>query len=400
MVDHPDARPAGAARVAGLGTTIFAAMSARASRFDAVNLGQGFPDTDGPAEVVEAAVAALRSGAHNQYPPGAGIAALREAVARHQQRFHGMAVDPDDVLVTTGATEAMAAALLGLVDPGDEVAVLDPSYDAYIAGIQLAGGIRVPVTLAPPDFAFDADRLAAAVTSRTRVVVLNSPHNPTGTVLSRADLEAVATVARDHDLVVVTDEVYEHLVYDDHEHVPLATLPGMSERTVTISSAGKTFALTGWKIGWAIAPPPLLDAVRAAKQFLTYVSGGPLQPAIAQALDLPDDYFADLATTMQGRRDRLADGLADLGFGVTSPGGGYFVTTDLRPLGMDDGMAFCERLPRHVGVAAIPHEVFWADPATGRHLVRWSFAKQDRVLDEGLSRLRDGLDDLPRHARP
>lgn len=391
----PTATRPGAARVAGLGTTIFAEMSAQAARHDAVNLGQGFPDTDGPDQVVEAAVAALRSGDHNQYPPGPGLASLRTAIARHQDRFHGMTVDPDDVLVTTGATEAMAAALLGLVDPGDEVVALDPYYDAYTADIQLAGGVRVPVTLAPPDFSFDPARLEAAITPRTRVLVLNSPHNPTGTVLSRADLAAVADLATRHDLVVVTDEVYEHLVYDDHEHVPIATLPGMAARTITISSAGKTFALTGWKIGWAIGPPPLLGAVRAAKQFLTYVSGGPLQPAIAHALDLPDDYFADLTRTMQGRRDRLASGLADLGMGVTVPAGGYFVSTDIRPLGFDDGLAFCRDLPERVGVAAIPHQVFWDDPSVGQHLVRWSFAKQDHVLDEGLARLAQ-LDAMPR----
>lgn len=388
-------RDVGAARVAGLGTTIFAEMSALAARHDAVNLGQGFPDVDGPDEVVEAAVEALRSGQHNQYPPGAGIASLREAIAHHQQRFHAMQVGPDDVLVTTGATEAMAAALLGLVDPGDEVLALDPYYDAYTAGIQLAGGVRIPVTLSPPDFAFDVDRLRDAVTPRTRVLILNTPHNPTGTVLTRDDLVAVAQVAVANDLVVVTDEVYEHLVYDDHEHVPIATLPGMGERTVTISSAGKTFALTGWKIGWAIGPPHLLAAVRAAKQFLTYVSGGPFQPAITTALALGDDYFATLSTTMQARRDRLATGLDDLGFGVTIPGGGYFVTTDVRPLGIADGTRFCQDLPEHVGVAAIPHEGFWDDPWTGRPLVRWSFAKRDAVLDEGLRRLQS-LDRLPR----
>lgn len=386
----------GADRVRGLETTIFAEMSARAVRHGAVNLGQGFPDTDGPAEVVEAAVDALRSGEHNQYPPGAGVPELRRAIARHQERFHGLTVDPDtEVLVTTGATEAVAAALLGLVDPGDEVVALDPYYDSYTAGIQLAGGVRVPVTLAPPDFAFDPARLEAAITPRTRLFLLNSPHNPTGTVLSRDDLAAVAAVAVAHDLVVVTDEVYEHLVYDDHEHVPIAGLPGMAERTVTISSAGKTFALTGWKIGWAIAPAPLLGPVRSAKQFLTYVSGGPFQPAIAQALDLPDAYFADLQSTMQARRDRLASGLDALGFDVTVPGGGYFVSTDIRPLGFDDGMQFCLDLPEHVGVAAIPHQVFWDDPEMGRHLVRWSFAKRESVVDAGLERLR-GLDAMPR----
>ncbi len=394
--DGPGDRAPGAARVRGLGTTIFAEMSVRAVHHGAVNLGQGFPDTDGPDEVVEAAVDALRSGDHNQYPPGAGVPELRRAIARHQDRFHGLQVDPDtEVLVTTGATEGVAAALLGLVDPGDEVVALDPYYDSYTAGIQLAGGVRVPVTLAPPDFAFDPVRLEAAVTPRTRLLLLNSPHNPTGTVLSRDDLAAVAAVAIANDLVVVTDEVYEHLVYDDAEHVPIAGLPGMAERTVTISSAGKTFALTGWKIGWAIAPEPLLAAVRSAKQFLTYVSGGPFQPAIAHALDLPDAYFDNLRSTMEARRDRLADGLDALGFEVAIPAGGYFVSTDIRPLGFDDGMQFCLDLPEHVGVAAIPHQAFWDDPAMGRRLVRWSFAKQESVLDAGLERLQR-LDAMPR----
>ncbi|WP_238445770.1 pyridoxal phosphate-dependent aminotransferase [Salsipaludibacter albus] len=363
-------------------------MSALAVRHDAVNLGQGFPDVDGPDEVVEAAVDALRSGRHNQYAPGGGIPSLRMAIAGHQRRFHGQEVDPDtEVLVTTGATEAVAAALLAMVDPGDEVVALDPYYDSYTAGIALAGGIRVPVTLPPPDFAFDVDRLVAAITPRTRLLLLNSPHNPTGIVLSRDDLAAIAEVVVEHDLLVVTDEVYEHLVYDDHEHVPIATLPGMAERTLTISSAGKTFALTGWKVGWAVGPPPLVKATRAVKQFLTYSSGAPLQPAIAGALDLPDSYFAGLSATMERRRDLLVDGLVGLGMEVTVPAGGYFVSGDIRPLGFDDGLAFCRMLPEQVGVAAIPHQVFWDDPATGRHLVRWSFAKRSSVLEAGLDRL-------------
>jgi N-succinyldiaminopimelate aminotransferase len=376
-----------AARLAGLGTTIFAEMSALAVAHDAVNLGQGFPDTDGPEEVIEAAVAALRSGRHNQYPPGPGIPSLRAAIARHQHRWWGQQVDPDtEVLVTTGATEAIAAAMLGLVDPGDEVVALDPYYDSYTATIAMAGGVRVPCTLAPPDFAFDAARLEDAITPRTKLILLNSPHNPTGTVLSRTDLQAVADVAIAHDLLVVTDEVYEHLVFDG-THVPIATLPGMAERTVTISSAGKTFAVTGWKIGWAVGPAELVTSVRTAKQFLTYVSGGPLQPAVAHALDLPDQYFADLRADLWARRDQLVAGLASLGLEVTAPAGGYFVTTDIRPLGFDDGLAFCRMLPERVGVAAVPHQVFWEDPEMGRPLVRWAFCKQPDVIDRGLDRL-------------
>lgn len=374
-------------RLAGMGTTIFAEMSARAVAHDAVNLGQGFPDTDGPAEVIEAAVDALRSGRHNQYPPGTGIPALRAAIARHQRRWWGLDVDPDtEVLVTTGATEAIAAAMLGLVNPGDEVVALDPYYDSYTATIAMAGGVRVPCTLAPPDFAFDPERLEAAITPRTRLILLNSPHNPTGTVLSRDDLQAVADVAIAHDLVVVTDEVYEHLVFDG-VHVPIATMPGMAERTLTISSAGKTFAVTGWKIGWAVGPSELVTSVRMAKQFLTYVSGGPLQPAVAVALDLPDEYFAGLRDDLQARRDQLVAGLETIGMATTNPAGGYFATTDIRPLGYDDGLEFCRMLPERVGVAAIPHQVFWEDPSMGRPLVRWAFCKQPGVIDDALDRL-------------
>lgn len=375
-------------RLSGMGTTIFADMSALALAHDAVNLGQGFPDTDGPDEVIEAAVTALRSGEHNQYAPGPGIPALRRAIADHQAHWWGQQVDPDaEVLVTTGATEAIAAAILGLVDPGDEVVALDPYYDSYTATIAMAGGIRVPCTLPPPDFRFDPQRLHDAITPRTRVILLNTPHNPTGTVLDRADLAAVADVAIEHDLVVVTDEVYEHLVFDDAVHVPIATLPGMAERTLTISSAGKTFALTGWKIGWAVGPNDLVTSARLAKQFLTYTSGAPLQPAIAMALGLPDAYFARLGADLQDRRDQLVAGLTDIGLQPNPPAGGYFVTTDIRPLGFDDGLDFCRKLPERVGVAAIPHQVFWEDEAMGRPFVRWAFCKQADVLDRGLDRL-------------
>ncbi|HKJ54759.1 MAG TPA: pyridoxal phosphate-dependent aminotransferase [Nitriliruptoraceae bacterium] len=375
-------------RLSGMGTTIFADMSALALAHDAVNLGQGFPDTDGPDEVIEAAVTALRSGEHNQYAPGPGIPPLRRAIADHQAHWWGQQVDPDtEVLVTTGATEAIAAAILGLVNPGDEVVALDPYYDSYTATIAMAGGIRVPCTLPPPDFRFDAQRLHDAITPRTRVILLNTPHNPTGTVLDRADLAAVADVAIEHDLVVVTDEVYEHLVFDDAVHVPIATLPGMAERTLTISSAGKTFALTGWKIGWAVGPDDLVTSARLAKQFLTYTSGAPLQPAIAMALGLPDTYFTQLRADLQDRRDQLVAGLTDIGLEPNAPAGGYFVTTDIRPLGFDDGLDFCRTLPERVGVAAIPHQVFWEDEAMGRPFVRWAFCKRADVLDRGLHRL-------------
>ncbi|MBA3719318.1 MAG: pyridoxal phosphate-dependent aminotransferase [Nocardioidaceae bacterium] len=376
-----------AERVQGIGTTIFAEMSERAQRTGAVNLGQGFPDTDGPSEVVQAVVEALHSG-HNQYAPGPGRPELRAAIADHQKRHYGLDLDPDgEVVVTTGATEAVAAALLGLVDPGDEVVALEPYYDSYVACIQMAGGIRRPVTLQAPQFRLDVERLRAAVTPKTRLVLLNSPHNPTGSVLSRAELEAVAEVAIEHDLTVVTDEVYEHLTFDDNEHIPVATLPGMAERTVTISSAGKTFSFTGWKIGWATGPSHLVGAVLAAKQFLTFTSGAPMQPAIAKALALPDQLLVELAADLQARRDQLCTGLSALGLEVFVPQGTYFVTTDVRRLGYTDGVEFCRDLPERAGVVAIPHQVFYDDVEAGRPLVRWAFCKRPEVLAEALGRL-------------
>ena len=377
-----------ARRLHGLGTTIFAEMSALAVRTGSVNLGQGFPDTDGPAEVVEAAVRAMRGGA-NQYPPGPGTVELRRAIAVHRERFYSLAVDPDtEVLVTTGATEAIAAAMLALVEPGDEVVALEPFYDSYAASVAMAGGVLVPVTLTPPFYGLDVDALRAALTPRTRLLLVNSPHNPTGAVLSRAELDAVAAVAVEHDLLVVTDEVYEHMTYGDARHVPLATLPGMAERTLTVSSAGKTFALTGWKIGWAVGPAELVAAVRTAKQFLTYVSGAPFQPAIAAALALPDEYYATLRSDLEARRDLLCEGLADAGFEVHVPRGTYFVTTDIRPLGWADGVELCRELPTRCGVVAIPCQVFYADPARGRHLVRFAFCKRPEVLEEAVRRLK------------
>src|SRR4051795_8070843 len=320
-----------AERLTGVGSTIFAEMSALAVRTGSVNLGQGFPDEDGPAEVLEAAVAALRGG-RNQYPPGHGTPELLDAVIAHQRRHYGLELDRTQVVATTGATEAIAAALLGLVDPGDEVVVLEPYYDSYVAMIQFAGGVRRPVTLRAPNFRLDADELAAAVTPRTRLILLNTPHNPTGAVLDRDELEAIAAVCREHDLLAVTDEVYEHLVYDG-EHVPLATLPGMRDRTVTVSSAGKSFSFTGWKVGWVCSSPALVNAVRTAKQFLTYVNAAPFQHAVAFALGMDDTYFGDFAAGLRDRRDRLSAGLASVGLDVLDTSGTYFVTTDIRPLG-------------------------------------------------------------------
>lgn len=374
------------ARLDGLGTTIFAQMSALAQRTGAVNLGQGFPDTDGPHEVLEAAVDALRSG-RNQYAPGAGVPELRRAIAAHQRRFYGMELDPEtEVAVTTGATEAIAAAMLAFVEAGDEVIVLEPYYDSYVAVIQMVGGVRRPVTLRAPDFRLPVDELRAAVGPRTTAIVLNTPHNPTGAVLTRDELEAVAQVARENDLVVISDEVYEHLTFDV-PHVPIATLPGMAERTLTVSSGGKTFSFTGWKVGWACGPAALVESLLKAKQFMTFTSGAPLQPAIAEALMLGDDFYAEFAVGMRARRDQLCSGLADIGFEVFVPDGTYFATTDIRPLGFDDGLEFCLSLPERAGVVAVPHQAFYDDLDAGRPLVRWAFCKRPEVIDEALERL-------------
>jgi N-succinyldiaminopimelate aminotransferase len=379
-------RPFLNSRLEGFGTTIFAEMSALAVRTGAVNLGQGFPDADGPPEIAEAAVAAIRAG-HNQYPPGIGIPELRHAIAAHQQHWYGIELDPDEeVLVTAGATEAIAASLLALCEPGDEVVTFEPYYDSYAACTAMAGATRRVVTLHPPDYHFDPDALRAAVGPRTRLLLLNTPHNPTGKVFSRAELEEIAAVCREHDLLAVTDEVYEHLVFEG-EHVPLATLPGMRARTVTISSAGKTFSYTGWKIGWATAPPALLAAVRTAKQFLTYVNGAPFQYAIATGLALPDARYEELAADLRIRRDQLCGGLADAGFTVFRPAGTYFVTTDVRSLGEEDGLAFCRALPERCGVVAVPNVVFYDDEDAGRPLVRFTFCKRAEILDEAVRRL-------------
>jgi N-succinyldiaminopimelate aminotransferase len=376
-----------AERLDGLGTTIFAEMSALAVATGSVNLGQGFPDRDGPDSLLADAIAAIRAGA-NQYPPARGVPALRQAIADHQQRFYDLTYDPDtQVLVTTGATEAVAAALLAFVEPGDEVIALEPYYDSYAAGIAFAGGRRVPVTLRAPSYRLDLDELRAAVTPRTKVLLINSPHNPTGTVLTDEELRGICAVAIEHDLVVITDEVYEHLVYDGLQHRPLASYDGMAERTVSISSAGKTFAVTGWKIGWVTGSAEVVTAVATAKQFLTFTSGAPFQPAVANALALGNDYFDALRADLQSRRDLLSNGLADLGFEVHRPAGTYFVTTDIRPLGHTDGIAFCRMLPERAGVVAIPHQVFYDHTETGRPLVRWAFCKQPEVLEEALARL-------------
>lgn len=377
-------------RLAGIAPTIFSTMSALAVRTGSVNLGQGFPDTDGPASLLMAAAAAV-AGGHNQYAPGTGVPELRSAIARHQQRHYAIELDPDrQVCVTTGCTEGVAAALLGLVEPGDEVVVLEPYYDSYVAMLQMAGAVRRSVTLRAPDYRLAADELRSAISPRTRFMLLNTPHNPTGTVLTDAELAAVAEIAVEHDLVVITDEVYEHLVFDDHVHRPISTLPGMADRTLTLSSAGKSYSVTGWKIGWATGPAHLVGSVLAAKQWLSFSSGTPLQHAVAHALDHEPDWPRELARSLQGRRDLLCAGLADLGLAPRVSEGTYFALTDVAHLGWDDGLSFCEALPDRAGVVAIPAQAFH-DSDAGRHLVRWAFCKEPDVIEDGLRRLREAV---------
>ncbi|MGY1718244.1 pyridoxal phosphate-dependent aminotransferase [Blastococcus sp. SYSU DS0552] len=385
-----------ASRLRGFGTTIFAEMSALAVATGSINLGQGFPDYPGPPEVLDAARAAIGTGA-DQYPPGPGIPELRSAVAEHRQRFSGGTYDPDtEVLVTAGATEALAAAMLALLEPGDEVVLFEPIYDSYSASVAMAGGVVRPVPLHPPadgsgPWGFDEAELRAAITPRTRLLLVNSPHNPTGTVLTRDELAVLAELATTHDLTVVTDEVYEHLVFDGAEHVSLATLPGMRERTLVVSSGGKTFNVTGWKVGWVCGPASLVAAVRTAKQFLTYVNGGPFQPAVAAGLRLPEAYFTGIARDLQYRRDVLVAGLREAGLPVISPQATYFATVDVRGVQPDgDGLAFCRALPERAGVVAVPTVVFYTPEhaALGRHLVRFAFCKRDDVLGEAVERLR------------
>jgi len=371
--------PRRSTRLDGFGTTIFTEMTALAQETGAINLGQGFPDEDGPPEVIAAAIDALRSG-HNQYAPLPGVPVLREAILAHQRARYGL--DPEDVQVTFGATEAIAAALLGLCDDGDDVVVLEPYYDSYAAAIAFAGATRRPVTLRAPDFALDTGALQAAVTPRAKALLLNTPHNPTGRVLTRAELQAVAGVCVEHDLICIADEVYEHLVYDG-EHVPIATLAGMADRTLTISSIGKTFSVTGWKVGWASGPADLVAATRATKQYLTFAGGTPLQHASAAALGLLPAHGDALAAELKGKRDRLCAGLRAAGLEPLVPQGTYFVNVDVG----SDGVQFCRELPERCGVVAIPTGVFYDDTSAGSSLVRFAFCKRDEVIDEAASRL-------------
>jgi N-succinyldiaminopimelate aminotransferase len=380
------------ARLRPFASTIFAEMTELAVRHDAVNLGQGFPDSDGPASMLEVARRAIADGL-NQYPPGRGMPVLRRAVADDRARRYGTDYDPDSqVLVTVGATEAISAAVLGLVEPGEEVVLIEPYYDSYAAAVALAGARRRTARLVAEGdrFVLDLESLRAAITPATRMLIVNSPHNPTGTVLGRPDLQAIAEIACEHDILVLTDEVYEHLTYDGAEHISLATLPGMAERTIVVSSAAKTFSVTGWKTGWACGPAELIVGVLAAKQFLTFVAGGPFQPAVAHAIDHELGWVRELREALSEKRLRLSAALADMGMRVYTSAGGYFVVADITPLGIADGVAFCRELPKRQGVAAVPVSVFADDTAAWNHLVRFTFCKRDETLDEGVRRLRRG----------
>lgn len=371
-------------------TTIFAEMSALAVEHDAVNLGQGFPDTDGPASMLDAAREAISDG-RNQYPPGIGVPELRHAVARQQRDRYGLDYDPDrEVLITVGATEAIAGAVVGLVEPGDEVIMIEPYYDAYAAAVAMAGGVRRVVPLVPDGdgFRLDRDRLATAFGPKTSMVVVNSPHNPTGTVLSTDDLAEIARLCVEHDVIAVTDEVYEYLVFDGRTHTPLAALPGMRERTLRISSSGKTFNCTGWKVGWVSGPPELVGAARTAKQYMSYVGSGPFQPAVAHALEHELDWVRESARGLQAKRDLISTALSDAGFSVHRSEATYFVCADPRPLGVDDGIEFCRSLPERIGVAAVPVSVFTDDREPWHHMLRFAFAKRDDVIAEAAERLR------------
>ncbi|MEU0565613.1 pyridoxal phosphate-dependent aminotransferase [Nonomuraea sp. NPDC005983] len=377
-------------RMRAFGTTIFAEMSALAVQTGAINLGQGFPDTDGPAAMLDRAVQAITSGA-NQYPPGPGLLELRQAVAEHRSAHYGLDYEANgEVLVTVGATEAIAAAVLALCEPGDEVIAFEPYYDSYAASIALAQARLVAVTLRPVEgrFTFDPDELRAAVTPRTRAILVNSPHNPTGTVFTRDELAVIAALCQEYGLTAITDEVYEHLTFDGVEHVPLATLPGMRERTVMISSAGKTFSVTGWKTGWVCAPAPLVTAVQTVKQFLTFTASAPWQLAVAYGLRHELDWVSALRAGLQDKRDRLMEGLVAAGFEVFGPAGTYFVQTDIRPLGFTDGLELTRRLPELAGVVAIPTQVFYDHAERGSHFVRFAFCKKDEVIDEAVTRLK------------
>jgi len=378
-----------ARRTSGFGTSIFTEISALAVAHDAVNLGQGFPDFPAPAFIKEAAMRAIRED-RNQYAPAAGLPRLRAALAARWERLHGVAADPDEVTVASGATELLHDALLAVIEPGDEAIVFEPTYDAYVPDIVMAGGVARPVALRPPEWRWDPTELRRAFGPRTRAVILNTPHNPTGKVFAREELEELAALCREHDAVVITDEVYSEITFDGAAHVPMATLPGMRERTITIDSMGKTFSVTGWKVGWAIAPAPLTRALRAVHQFVTFTNSVPFQEALAEALPLADThgYYDELRATYTARRDRLAGVLRDAGLAPMPARGAYFLLCDITPFGFADDVTFCRHLCTEVGVAAIPTSVFYASPQAAPPYARFCFAKRDETIDAAASRLR------------
>jgi aspartate/methionine/tyrosine aminotransferase len=378
-----------ARRTSGFGTSIFTEISALAVKHDAVNLGQGFPDFPAPSFIKEAAMRAIRED-RNQYAPAAGLPRLRAALAARWERLHGVPADGDEVTVASGATELLHDAVLAVVEPGDEVIVFEPTYDAYIPDVVMAGGVARPVALRPPEWRWDPAELRAAFGPRTRAVILNTPHNPTGKVFSLAELEELAGLCRAHDVVAITDEVYSEITFDGAAHVPLATLPGMRQRTISIDSMGKTFSVTGWKVGWAIAPEPLTRAIRAVHQFVTFTNSVPFQEALADALALAEThgYFDELRATYAARRDRLTAVLREAGLSPVPARGAYFLLTDITPFGFPDDVAFCRHLCTEVGVAAIPTSVFYADPKSAPPFARFCFAKRDETIDAAASRLK------------
>ncbi|KXK56878.1 MAG: aminotransferase class I/II-fold pyridoxal phosphate-dependent enzyme [Chlorobi bacterium] len=376
-----------AARIQAFGITIFSEISALARGVGAVNLGQGFPDFDGPEAVLDAAAAAIGKG-HNQYAITFGEPELRQAIAEHSARFYAQQADHEqEITVTSGATEAIFCAALAFINPGDEVIVFEPCYDSYVPAITFAGGIPVPVALHAPDFRFDPDELRRAVTPRTRAIIINTPHNPTGTVLTSDELGIIADLCCRHNLIAITDEVYEHIVFDGAAHQRLATFPGMADRTLTISSGGKSFSVTGWKIGWAIGPKHLQTALRRVHQFSVFATATPLQHAIAHALRLPDSYFRELRAAYQARRDALAAMLQQAGFATAVPQGSYFVVANVSGFGRGDAIEFNRWLIREIGVAAIPVSAFYLRPGNGDHLLRFCFCKRWETLEEGGRRL-------------
>lgn len=385
-----------AKRVAQFGTTVFSEFSALAAKHGAVNLGQGFPDFDGPEEIREAAIKAIRDGV-NQYAVGSGAPALRQAISEHSARFYGQTLDPDtQITVTSGATEALFDAFLGTVDPGDEVILFEPFYDSYPANVEMVGATARYVLLRPPDAShpqwwFDADELRAAFSQRTKLLVLNTPHNPTGKVFRRDELELIASLCQQYDALVLADEVYEHIVFSPARHLRIATLPGMAERTLTVGSAGKTFSLTGWKIGWVLGSPKLRAAAQGAHQFNTFATAAPLQAAVAHALRMPDAFFSQLASEYRTRRDFLMQALRDAGLTPFEPQGSYFIVADIRGWGFTDDWEFCRTLTRDVGVAAIPPSAFYAKKHQehARHLARFAFCKKDQTLKLAAERLRN-----------